>query len=505
MDINEIMKKIFSGDIEAVKIFITEHPDEINQTDSDGKTCLMTACKWGYTDLINLLIDSGAHLDTRDNIYRRTALHYAVSGRQLQAVTILKSRGSDVNVKDRYGDTPLHLAAWRGKECKDIVATLLQTKGESVLEVNQRDDFGRTPLHNACLSSQTDTVGLLLNHVGIDVNVVDDHGNTPLHFAVHFQRSDVVTLILSQDSLKLEVKNDDNRTPLLEAVIQGHLGIMQKLITKGAKINAVDNEGNNCLHLSIKRNVFHSEEEHIDLLDECCNELRTEKRLSGVAIANYLARLGGDFHCKNTDCFTPLDLLQKADLKEKFKRAFPLQCVFCEDEVATEKFLPCKHLLLCKKCSPRKMPKRCPMCGQNITSKSSLVGRQSSKREVQVLADSVVSQMFEDKGVQTDPLSSQSTSQQGESVNLGEEHLHSVAKNLGSKWQQLGRELRIKQVDLDVIKYNYSNDVVEQSFQMLYKWFTSCDPPKRTLGTLKDALNKTECFDALEHLSIDVN
>ncbi|XP_036355379.1 RING finger protein B-like isoform X1 [Octopus sinensis] len=75
----------------------------------------------------------------------------------------------------------------------------------------------------------------------------------------------------------------------------------------------------------------------------------------------------------------------------------PIRCVFCEDEVATETFFPCKHLSLCKKCCPPKIPKRCPMCRQNITSKNSLVGPNSSKMEVQMVAGPVVFQSLRTK------------------------------------------------------------------------------------------------------------
>ncbi|CAI9744116.1 repeat, PH and SEC7 domain containing secG-like isoform X17 [Octopus vulgaris] len=68
-----------------------------------------------------------------------------------------------------------------------------------------------------------------------------------------------------------------------------------------------------------------------------------------------------------------------------------------------------------------------------------------------------------------------------------------------------GRELGIKQHDLDIIKLDHSHSVREQSFQMLLTWFQSCDPAKRTLQILKEALERTECFIAIECLSSEFN
>ncbi|CAI9744103.1 E3 ubiquitin-protein ligase MIB2-like isoform X14 [Octopus vulgaris] len=68
-----------------------------------------------------------------------------------------------------------------------------------------------------------------------------------------------------------------------------------------------------------------------------------------------------------------------------------------------------------------------------------------------------------------------------------------------------GRELGIKQNDLEIIRQDYPLDVVEQGFQMLLKWYRDNDPEKRTLPILKEALEKTEYYDALECLSSEFN
>ncbi|CAI9743477.1 E3 ubiquitin-protein ligase MIB2-like isoform X3 [Octopus vulgaris] len=75
-------------------------------------------------------------------------------------------------------------------------------------------------------------------------------------------------------------------------------------------------------------------------------------------------------------------------------------------------------------------------------------------------------------------------------------------RNLGNR---LGRKLEITQDDLQIIKIDHSFSVMEQGFQMLLKWFQSCDPAKRTPQTLKEALLETECFTALECLLLDIS
>ncbi|XP_036355047.1 26S proteasome non-ATPase regulatory subunit 10-like [Octopus sinensis] len=230
-----IRQKILNGDIEGVERLVKMDPTIINKPiDGDGTTPLMVACGMGADRRITeILLEAGAELGTKD-IFGRTALHWAVICDQPHAVEILLSRGCDVNPQD----------------------------------VN-----GQTPLHFACSSGHLHIVELLLGHNGIDANVVDNDGDTPLHVAVQEQSYELVCLLLKQGSLQLDIKNKKERTPLLEAVSRGHLGMTHKLIALGADINAVDGEGNSCLHLAVEREVFDSEDAPLDLLNECCTPL----------------------------------------------------------------------------------------------------------------------------------------------------------------------------------------------------------------------------------------
>ncbi|XP_036354558.1 E3 ubiquitin-protein ligase MIB2-like [Octopus sinensis] len=266
----------------------------------------------------------------------------------------------------------------------------------SAVEVNPRDEDGRTPLHVACYWGNLHTVGLLLGHNGIDANVVDNDGDTPLHLAVRGQEYQVVCLLLKQGSVQLDIQNNQKRTPLLEAVSRGHLGMTHKLIALGANINAVDGEGNSCLHLAVEREVFDSEDAPLDLLNECCTSLnlKIEERLSGIVVARYLASQGADFHHKNNKNNTPLDLIKDPNLRKKLEAFLPPQCLWCRNKAATTKVHPCGHLVICKGCSNVPL-QQCLKCLKPVTSR----GR-------------VASPKFADKGVQTDLQLLEPTSEQ---------------------------------------------------------------------------------------------
>jgi len=103
----------------------------------------------------------------------------------------LLKEGADVNVKDDYGRTPLHVAAEKGEV--EIVKLLLE-KGA---DVNVKNNNGQTPLHYAASGGYTEIVKLLLER-GADVNVKNKNVSTPLHDAAFGGYTEIVKLLLER-------------------------------------------------------------------------------------------------------------------------------------------------------------------------------------------------------------------------------------------------------------------------------------------------------------------
>jgi ankyrin repeat protein len=94
----------------------------------------------------------------------------------LAKVKSLIAEGSDVNVKDEKGSTPLHFAAYLGY--KDV-AELLILKGANV---NAADKTGAIPLHFAARRGHKDLVELLILK-GANVNEMLLTIESGLHWA----------------------------------------------------------------------------------------------------------------------------------------------------------------------------------------------------------------------------------------------------------------------------------------------------------------------------------
>ena len=71
-------------------------------------------------------------VDWRD----QTALFYAAFNRT-DVIRLLLQKGADVNKRDRFGDTPVHYAAWENST--EAIATLIE-HGASINITNKRGD-----------------------------------------------------------------------------------------------------------------------------------------------------------------------------------------------------------------------------------------------------------------------------------------------------------------------------------------------------------------------------
>jgi len=109
--------------------------------------------------------------------YKETALHYHKVPDEL--VRWLVSQGLDVNIKNRYGNTPLHnQVRWSSGNVELFL--------ELGADINARDNNNNTPLHSAAENGNANSVKLLITK-GADVNAKGSglrNPVTPLAYAL---------------------------------------------------------------------------------------------------------------------------------------------------------------------------------------------------------------------------------------------------------------------------------------------------------------------------------
>jgi len=97
---SSIFQAIERGDIKAVYVFISIDPESVNTPNGDDKSYspLQTACNFGQYEIVKLLIENGANVNSRDE-ENWTPLHCAVFGSNYKISKYLLRNNADVNAQ----------------------------------------------------------------------------------------------------------------------------------------------------------------------------------------------------------------------------------------------------------------------------------------------------------------------------------------------------------------------------------------------------------------------
>lgn len=148
--------------------------------------------------------------------------HAALMGDIVKLKMILEIDPQLVHARNNYGNTPLHCAAFYGRE---KAAEFLLDKGA---DINARNNKGKTPLFCAVAGGKKELVDLLLSN-GADVNAKDNENNTPLHYAVSKTCLKIIHKLL-ENKANVSLRNLQGKTPLKMAIENGYKDIIEILI-----------------------------------------------------------------------------------------------------------------------------------------------------------------------------------------------------------------------------------------------------------------------------------
>ncbi|MBY0404204.1 MAG: ankyrin repeat domain-containing protein [Cyanobacteria bacterium] len=175
-----LMLAIEDNDLETVKILLAESRIDINHQNSIGFAPIHTAVRYGNTELVDYLLKKGADINVRNN-WGETPLHIASKGSDLvpkdkqnslkMVQKLLSNPKIESNAKTNQLETALHIAANYNQ--KELVEYLLTQD----FSVNDQDSRGFTPLHLA----STESIPMLIKK-GANLELQDKNGLTPLAY-----------------------------------------------------------------------------------------------------------------------------------------------------------------------------------------------------------------------------------------------------------------------------------------------------------------------------------
>jgi len=224
----------------------TSAPSEASTANQMASKQLLEAVKKKDIEWMNTLIDSELKpdIEVRDPEDKRkmTPLLLAVRLGDTKTVTLLHSKGANLEAKNESGMTPLILAASINNV--EMMRELL-ARGAAV---RAEDNRKRTALHLAIMKSSDRAISFLLNlnnidqcgqadeHRKVDVDAADKSGSTPLHYCAEFGKLDTAELLLDRNACA-EARDVANNTPAYYAIKHRKYYIVELLLARGANFS----------------------------------------------------------------------------------------------------------------------------------------------------------------------------------------------------------------------------------------------------------------------------
>lgn len=189
-----LLKAALEGDLSAARDLIERGADVnsiFNKSQGEDVTPLFFASVRGNLDVVELLLEHGAHPD-RGYAKNASALGYAAGQGHADVAEALLKAGADPNRTAEHVSAPLGFALQN--ESPDLVAILLEG-GADPNQVFSPEDQRIPPLAAAAASNRHDAVHLLLE-AGAEVDAEDKDNMTALAYTALNGATDIAETLL---------------------------------------------------------------------------------------------------------------------------------------------------------------------------------------------------------------------------------------------------------------------------------------------------------------------
>jgi ankyrin repeat protein len=166
----------------------------VNTANNKGITPLVYATWYGYTKLVQTLVEKGANVNCQTScLNNATPLHLAVRREKQDVVRTLLKFGADPKLFCSYNQTPVHWAAAYG----NLQSLKIMEICGADLSIRMNDKCGYQPIHLAAGSGHVALVEWFLDN-GIAVESPNKFGFTPLHVAAVNGQTETANFLLKR-------------------------------------------------------------------------------------------------------------------------------------------------------------------------------------------------------------------------------------------------------------------------------------------------------------------
>jgi ankyrin repeat protein len=287
-----LMRAVRWGDQSLVEQLLerTDVLSSLNAQDDHGRTALIYATiHHRSADIVKALIDAGAEGNIADN-HGYVALHFAQDcgvitdlidsgsnpnhvnnkqwtalhmrckeGKHPRAVSLLLSRGADMDMRTSEGSTALILAMYLNSF--DIASILVASRSQTVLDA--RNNRGETALFIA-VQKNFQAIAILLLYAGASASIVDQKLHTPLMVC---NNADLASKLLD-GGIDINSIDSSGQTALFHACMHDREHMVRFLLRKNADMSIIDHMGYTAL-------LFACVGKHVGIIDVMIEEYPT--------------------------------------------------------------------------------------------------------------------------------------------------------------------------------------------------------------------------------------
>ena len=221
------VKKCSRGDIK--KMVIEDASDVLYNAVLENCVALVQALLQFQSEKVNMKYSSHGS--------RETPLHAACRKGYCDMIEVLLENGADVQAVDSSGDAPIHIACQISRFHFQSVKVNMKYSSHGSEE---------TPLHAACRNGYCDMIEVLLKN-GANVQAANSSGDAPIHIVCKKAR-------LGHLEVSFHSKEcDPNQQNAIHIACKNYYcDMIEKLLKNGAEVQAVDSNGDAPIHLVCK-------------------------------------------------------------------------------------------------------------------------------------------------------------------------------------------------------------------------------------------------------------